>query len=67
MNGWRDGGGSVGRKLSLVTIEIPSGFILIQTNVIKPHLTLSFSLQLLGKKLLFFLTDGIRFLTETFT
>ncbi len=49
MNGWRDGGGSVGRKLTLVTIEIHSGFILIQTNVIKLHLTLSFSLQLLGK------------------
>lgn len=44
--------GSVGRKLTLVAIEIHSVFILILTNVIKLHLTLSFSLslQLLGKE-----------------
>lgn len=36
----RDGEGGVGRKLTLVTIEMHSGFIL--TNVIKLHLTLFF-------------------------
>lgn len=67
MNGWRETEGERGKKThSMVTIEIHSGFILILTNVIKLHLTLSFSLslQLLGKKRGSF---GIRFLTETFT